>query len=243
MITWNGVLFSLPTRDSIVSIVLLHDFLFIILFCVLILVFFNFYYSYHSFYFNLMFLENHFLEFAWTAIPFFILSFVIYSSIRTLYYSDSCFFCGVSIIIIGHQWYWSYIFKDFENFYFDSYIISNILRVLDVDNRLILPQNVPVRVLVSSCDVIHSWTVPSLGVKIDCVPGRINQRCFSFNRCGIFFGQCSEICGINHRFIPIRVEVLNFIDFFKLFLLDILIKGSYFLSRPWALFSKTLVKL
>lgn len=217
MITWNSLLFSFPRSDCIISIVLLHDFLFIILFCILICVFFNFYYSYRCSYFNLIFLENHFLEFVWTAVPFFILSFVIYTSITTLYYSDSCFFCGVSIIVIGHQWYWRYMFKDFNEVFFDSYIISNFLRVLDVDNRLILPFNVPVRVIVSSADVIHSWTIPSLGVKIDCIPGRINQRCFSFNRCGIFFGQCSEICGINHSFMPIRVEVLRFLDFFNSF--------------------------
>lgn len=222
MITWNRIFFSFPSRDSITNIVLLHDFLFIILICVLLLVFFNFYYSYFSSGFDLTFSENHFLEFAWTVFPFFILSFVIFTSVKSLYYSDSCFFCGVSIVVIGHQWYWRYIFKDFDNYFFDSYIVSSLSRVLDVDNRLILPFNVPIRVIASSADVIHSWTIPSLGVKIDCIPGRLNQRCFSFNRCGVFFGQCSEICGINHRYMPIRVEVLSFADFFSSFLVSIL---------------------
>lgn len=228
MITWNNYLFSLPRSDTIIRIVLLHDFLFIILSCILVSVFLNFYYSYSLRSFNLRFSENHVLEFIWTIVPFFILSFVIYSSIKSLYYSDSCFFCGVSIIVIGHQWYWSYFFKDFRDFFFDSYMISNFLRVLDVDNRIILPFNIPIRVMVRSSDVIHSWTIPSLGLKIDCIPGRLNQTCFSFNRCGVFFGQCSEICGINHRFIPIRVEVLRFEDFFTSFLPNILFKDFTF---------------
>lgn len=244
MITWNRILFSFPARDSIANIVLLHDFLFIILRCILLLVFFNFYYSYVSSRFNLSFSENHFLEFAWTVFPFFILSFVIFTSVSALYYSDSCFFCGISVIIIGHQWYWTYIFKDFDDYFFDSYMIPNFARGLDTDNRLILPFNVPVRVIVRSADVIHSWTVPSLGVKIDCIPGRLNQRCFSFNRCGIFFGQCSEICGINHSFIPIRLEVLNFTDFFSCFLSNILsLRSSPFKWEMFSLIIKTLVKL
>lgn len=90
---------------------------------------------------------------------------------------------------------------------------SNI-RLLEVDNRLVLPSNFPVRFLVSSADVIHSWTVPSFGVKFDAVPGRINQFCFSSKRSGIFFGQCSEICGANHRFMPIVLECVPFKNFF-----------------------------
>lgn len=241
MITWNNLFFSFPARDSMINIVLLHDFLFIILRCILFLVFFNFYYSYSFSGFNLSISENHFLEFVWTVFPFLILSFVIFTSVRALYYSDSCFFCGVSIIVVGHQWYWSYIFKDFEDYFFDSYIISNFARVLDVDNRLILPFNVPVRIMVRSADVIHSWTIPSLGVKIDCIPGRLNQSCFSFRRCGIFFGQCSEICGINHSFIPVSVEVLSFIDFFSSFLSNILsLRSSLF---KWVMCSSVTTKL
>lgn len=243
MITWNNFLFSFPARETIIRITLLHDFLFVILLCILLVVFLNFYYSFNSTCFNLKFSENHFLEFVWTCIPFFILSFVIYSSVKSLYFSDSCFFCGISLIVVGHQWYWSYFYKDLRETFFDSYIISNFLRVLDVDNRVIIPFNLPVRVIVSSADVIHSWTIPSLGLKIDCIPGRLNQTCFSFNRCGIFFGQCSEICGINHRFMPITAEVVRFENFFNCFLLFILSKGFYLLSKQWGFpFSKTLVK-
>jgi cytochrome c oxidase subunit 2 len=90
------------------------------------------------------------------------------------------------------------------------------IRLLDVDNRLVVPTYLPVRFLVSSSDVIHSWTVPSFGVKIDAIPGRINQFCFSSKRRGVFFGQCSEICGANHRFIPIVLESVNFNNFINL---------------------------
>lgn len=218
MITWRRTFFSFPRRSTIVNIFLLHDLIFVVLFRTLLMVMFNFYFSYEYNGFKLTFSENHYLEFVWTVIPFLILSFIIFSSLRSLYLTDSCFFCGTRLLVTGHQWYWSYSIKDFDNFYFDSYIIPNFLRVLDVDNRLVLPYLVPVRILVSSSDVIHSWTLPSTGVKIDCVPGRLNQRCIIFNRSGIFFGQCSEICGINHRFIPIVVEAVGLEDFFSLFL-------------------------
>jgi cytochrome c oxidase subunit 2 len=113
---------------------------------------------------------------------------------------------------MGHQWYWSYEYSDFINLEFDSYIIpssdlnDNSFRLLDVDNRTVIPYNTQIRTLISAADVLHSWTVPALGVKADAVPGRLNQVNFYSNRPGLFFGQCSEICGANHRFIPISIE-------------------------------------
>lgn len=121
---------------------------------------------------------------------------------------------------MGHQWYWRYEYTDFILNEFDSFIIPsdnlniNEFRLLDVDNRCILPFNYPIRILTTSIDVIHSWTVPSLGIKIDSTPGRLNQSMLIIHRPGIFFGQCSEICGINHRFIPIVIESTR-INFFK----------------------------
>lgn len=214
MIRWNGFNFNFPRRKIIGNIFFLHDFMIIVLICVLFLVIFNLYFVFSFKQFNLTFLENHFLELVWTISPFLILTFVILASLSTLYFSDSCFFCGVNLTLIGHQWYWSYNIKNFGDYYFDSYIIKNFLRVSDVDNRLILPFNIPIRALARSLDVIHSWTIPSLGLKIDCIPGRLNQICFSFSRSGVFFGQCSEICGVNHRFIPIVVESINPEEFF-----------------------------
>lgn len=113
---------------------------------------------------------------------------------------------------MGHQWYWSYEYSDFLNVEFDSYIIpSNEMnemsfRLIDVDNRTVLPVNTQIRNLITAADVLHSWTVPRLGVKADAIPGRLNQIRFYINYPGLFFGQCSEICGANHRFIPITIE-------------------------------------
>ena len=214
MITWNNFSFLFPSSPSMIFILFFHDFIMVIIFSILIFVLFGFIRVFFLKLFNLVLLENHVLEFIWTIIPFLILSFVIIFSISTLYFSDSCLFCGISFKVIGHQWYWSYSFLD--KYFFDSYIVNSSLRLIDVDNRIVLPCFLPVRVLGSSCDVIHSWAIPSLGLKIDCIPGRINQICFSINRRGIFFGQCSEICGINHSFIPIVVESLPFKDFFRL---------------------------
>lgn len=130
----------------------------------------------------------------------------------------------ITIKSIGHQWYWSYEYSDFLNLEFDSYIIprneisTEGFRLLDVDNRTVIPINSQIRILVTSSDVLHSWTVPSIGVKTDAVPGRLNQIRFYSNRPGLFFGQCSEICGANHRFMPIVIESVSnktFINWIK----------------------------
>lgn len=148
-------------------------------------------------------------------------------SIKILYLTDEIHNNKLSIKSIGHQWYWRYEYSDFPSIEFDSFIIpsdqliDNEFRLLDVDNRCILPFNFPIRILTTSIDVIHAWTLPSLGIKIDSTPGRLNQTSIFINRPGVYFGQCSEICGINHRFIPIAVESTNFPNF-KNWLLNII---------------------
>ena len=217
MTIWNGVYFHSPSSFLREVISLIHDYVSIFLFSVLILVMLNISYSLFISDFNLEFFENHRLEYIWTVIPFVLLVFIVIPSLSSLYILDTCLFCGITIRIIGHQWYWSYFYKDFKNFFFDSYMLpseNSSIRLLDVDNRVMVPTSLPVRFLVSSSDVLHSWTIPSFGVKIDAVPGRINQFCFSSKRSGIFFGQCSEICGANHRFIPIVIESVPFKNFF-----------------------------
>ena len=170
--------------------------------------------------------ESQELELFWTIVPRFILIFIGLPSIRLLYLLDEVYRPSISIKTVGHQWYWSYEYSDFNNIEFDSYIIpsnimeSKIFRLLDVDNRTILPTNSQVRILIRAADVLHSWTVPSLGVKADAVPGRLNQVNFYTNRPGLFFGQCSEICGANHRFIPIvaeRIPAKSFVLWIKNF--------------------------
>lgn len=166
--------------------------------------------------FNYRFLlENQFIEIIWTIIPAIILIFIAIPSLQLLYLLDEINNPIITIKTIGHQWYWSYEYSDFKNIEFDSYIIpineikSRNFRLLDVDNRVIVPYNSQIRIIVTAIDVIHSWTIPSLRVKIDAIPGRLNQINFFINQSGIYFGQCSEICGANHRFIPITIERIS----------------------------------
>ena len=127
---------------------------------------------------------------------------------------------AVTIKAIGHQWYWSYEYSDYnqsdeQGINFDSYMIPEDelelgqLRLLEVDNRVVIPVNTHVRMIMTSADVLHSWAVPSLGVKTDAVPGRLNQTPIFVKREGVFYGQCSELCGANHAFMPIVVEAVS----------------------------------
>ena len=173
---------------------------------------------------NRFIIENQALETIWTVIPAFVLIFIALPSLRILYLLDEISSPIITIKTIGHQWYWSYEYSDFNKIEFDSFILpSNELnlesyRLLDVNNRLIVPFKTPIRLLVTSQDVIHSWAIPRAGVKVDANPGRLNQTTLTFNKPGLFYGQCSEICGAVHSFIPIVVESVNkknFIDWTK----------------------------
>lgn len=164
-------------------------------------------------------LEAQEVETVWTILPAITLLFLAFPSLRLLYLMDEVRQPAVTVKTIGHQWYWRYEYTDFLNLEFDSYIIptedleDGQFRLLEVDHRVVLPIGVEVRILVTSADVIHAWTIPSLGVKVDAVPGRLNQLGFTANRPGVFYGQCSEICGSNHSFIPISIEVVDHSSF------------------------------
>jgi len=161
------------------------------------------------------------LEVVWTITPAVLLLFIAGPSFALLYSIDEVVAPNISLKVIGHQWYWSYEYGDFINtntgkgIIFDSYIVAEDdlslggLRLLEVDHRVKLPTNQHIRLLVSSADVLHSWAVPSLGIKIDACPGRLNQVSLYILRQGVFYGQCSEICGVNHGFIPIVVESVD----------------------------------
>lgn len=170
---------------------------------------------------NLM--HGQLVERVWTTVPAVVLTGIGVPSLLLLYALDDIERSPVRLKVIGHQWYWSYELRDFwaqEKFVeFDSYILSEDtntvggFRLLEVDNRPVLPYLVEVRALVRSSDVLHSWAVPSLGVKIDAVPGRLNQVKLFRCRPGLAYGQCSEICGANHRFMPITLEFVRVEDF------------------------------
>nr|CBL58237.1 cytochrome c oxidase subunit 2 [Micropsectra notescens] len=159
---------------------------------------------------NRFLLHGQTIEVIWTVLPAIVLLFIAFPSLRILYLLDEINNPSISLKTIGHQWYWSYEYSDFKNIEFDSYMSStnslDSFRLLDVDNRIVLPINNQIRILVTATDVLHSWTIPSLGVKIDANPGRLNQTNFFINRPGLYFGQCSEICGANHSFMPIVIE-------------------------------------
>jgi len=155
------------------------------------------------------------IELIWTILPAFTLIFIALPSLQLLYLLDELNNPLLSLKTIGHQWFWSYEYSDFKNIEFDSYITSSnsLFRLINTDTHLIIPFLAQIRIMISSLDVIHAWTIPSLRIKIDATPGRLNQIRFFINRSRIFFGQCSEICGINHRFIPITIESISPIKF------------------------------
>lgn len=171
-------------------------------------------------------LERHALEFIWTLLPALVIFQVALPSLSLIYLLDDVGISILTIKVIGHQWYWRYEYSDFwlektnSSIEFDSYILreselSGEYRLLEVDNRPTLPYKIQTRVLVSRGDVLHSWTLPSLGIKADANPGRLNQLKFLRNQPGVIYGQCSEICGANHRFIPIALEFIRVSDFIK----------------------------
>nr|YP_009493552.1 cytochrome c oxidase subunit II [Cryptonome barbada]AWN55967.1 cytochrome c oxidase subunit II [Cryptonome barbada] len=164
-------------------------------------------------------LEAQEIETVWTILPAIILLFLALPSLRLLYLMDEISQPSLTVKAIGHQWYWSYEYSDFMDLEFDSYMVpTNELmegdfRLLEVDNRAVFPMQTEIRVMVTAADVIHSWAVPSLGVKADAIPGRLNQLGFTATKPGVFYGQCSEICGANHSFMPIAIEVVDYSSF------------------------------
>ena len=160
------------------------------------------------------------IELIWTITPAIVLILIAFPSFKLLYLMDEVSDPSMTVLAEGHQWYWSYQYPDFldssdEFIEFDSYIVPDSdleeggLRMLEVDNRVILPELTHVRFIITSGDVIHSFAVPSLGIKGDAYPGRLNQASVFINREGVFYGQCSEICGILHSSMPIVIESLS----------------------------------
>lgn len=155
------------------------------------------------------------LEVAWTVLPVIILIVVAVPSFKLLYMAERVPQADMTIKVTGRQWYWDYEYPDQGNIAFSSYIIQEAdlkpgqRRLLEVDNRVVVPVNATVRLLVTAGDVIHSWALPAFGVKKDGMPGRINETWFKAEREGVYYGQCSEICGTNHGYMPIAVEVVS----------------------------------
>ena len=166
--------------------------------------------------------HNTLIEVIWTAVPVLVLVSIAIPSFKLLYYEDRTQHADMTLKVTGHQWYWSYEYPDNGGFAYDSNVLSEAddvkqgkPRLLGVDNPVVVPVNATVRVLITGTDVIHSWYLPSAGVQEYAVVGHVNESWFKFERTGTFFGQCNQICGVNHPFMPIEVDVVSQDDFKK----------------------------
>nr|QPB70892.1 cytochrome c oxidase subunit II [Orthomeria superba] len=218
MTTWPNMLLQDSTSPLMEQLIFLHDHIMMILSMIVMMVMYIMMSLINNKMTDRNILEGQMIELIWTLIPALTLIFIAMPSLSLLYLMDEINKPMMTNKIIGHQWYWSYEYSDFKNMEFDSYMMNNKndnLRLLDVDNRLILPMNTFIRMIVTSEDVIHSWTLPSSGVKIDGTPGRLNQNSIFLYKTGLIFGQCSEICGMNHSFMPIVVESIPINKFIK----------------------------
>nr|AEW43224.1 cytochrome oxidase subunit II [Postandrilus bertae]AEW43225.1 cytochrome oxidase subunit II [Postandrilus bertae]AEW43226.1 cytochrome oxidase subunit II [Postandrilus bertae]AEW43227.1 cytochrome oxidase subunit II [Postandrilus bertae]AEW43228.1 cytochrome oxidase subunit II [Postandrilus bertae] len=219
MPNWGQIMFQDAASPVMFQLVSFHDHALIILTLVLTVVGYALFALMLNKHLNRYILEAQTIETVWTILPAMILLFLALPSLRILYVTDEVSHPSLTVKTIGHQWYWSYEYTDFMNVEMDSYMIPvqdlNIgdYRLLEVDNRMVVPMNLEIRMLITAADVIHSWTVPALGVKVDAVPGRLNQIGFTTSQPGIFYGQCSEICGANHSFMPIAIEAVNMKSF------------------------------
>nr|YP_009002530.1 cytochrome c oxidase subunit II [Cherax quinquecarinatus]CDL72607.1 cytochrome c oxidase subunit 2 [Cherax quinquecarinatus] len=215
MPTWGSLGLQDSASPLMEQLTYFHDHTMFILILITTLVGYIMVNSAFNLFINRFLLENQEIEIIWTILPAIILIFIAMPSLRLLYLLDETNNSSITIKTIGHQWYWSYEYSDFLNIEFDSYMTpydgesNSSLRLLEVDNRVPIPFNTQIRLIISAADVIHSWTVPSLGVKADAVPGRLNQISFLVSRPGLFYGQCSEICGANHSFMPILIESIS----------------------------------
>ncbi len=159
--------------------------------------------------------HNTMLEVAWTVVPVIILLVISVPSFRLLYFTDRVEEADMTLKAIGHQWYWSYEYPDHGDFTFDALMLEDDEleegqpRLLATDEAVVLPVGAKIRLLTTADDVIHSWAIPALGVKMDSVPGRVNETWFQINREGTYYGQCSELCGTLHGFMPIMIEAVS----------------------------------
>lgn len=177
------------------------------------------------------------VEIIWTTIPALVLLSLASPSFSLLYSLDEISNPELTLKIMGHQWYWSYEISDFnscsesnQSLKFSSYMLTNeflkenhsgFFRVLETNKRVVLPTNTHLRLLITAVDVLHSWTIPSFGVKVDACPGRLNQANLFIKRFGVFFGQCSEICGVNHGFMPIVLLAMPSVQYHYLIMTNL----------------------
>lgn len=214
MALWGQLNLQEGIRTIIELLNYFHDYIIVILTIILSFVTYIFLYVITTSYMDKYTIDSHILETVWTILPIVILLFIAFPSLYLLYLIEDVSSPSISVKVVGHQWYWEYQYSNsWFNYGFDSYMVydkSNapLYHSLDVDNRLVLPTLTNIIFLVTSADVLHSWTVPSLGIKTDAIPGRLNYLSTITSFSGVYYGQCREICGSNHRYIPIVLEFI-----------------------------------
>ena len=230
--------FQEPATSEMDGIYLFNSHLLFVIICIVLLVWWLLYLVYDNFldYSNssvLNFTHASTIEIIWTTIPAIILLSLASPSFSLLYSLDEISNPEITLKIFGHQWYWSYELSDYKicsnvntSLKFSSYLLTNdflkdynnlgFFRLLETNKRIFLPSNTHIRLLVTAVDVLHSWTIPSFGVKVDACPGRLNQANLFIKRFGVFFGQCSEICGVNHGFMPIVAVVCSSSSYYNI---------------------------
>jgi len=214
MIFWGMLSFQDALSVTIEQVLYFHDYLIIVILIIIRVVGYFLGFVLFSKTYSSRIVADHLVETVWTILPIVVLIFLVYPSIYLLYLIDERrveFLCTLKVI--GHQWYWRYKIDGVFSLEIDSYIDGDrAVRLIDVDNRVVVPAQEHIRALITSSDVLHSWALPSLGVKIDAIPGRLNQFVFIVILNSVVHGQCSEICGVNHSFIPIVLEAVSLFD-------------------------------
>ena len=214
MMFWGILSLQDALSVTIEQIIYFHDYLIIVITIILCVVGYFLGFVLFSKIYSSRIVADHLVERVWTILPIIVLIFLVYPSIYLLYLIDESrveFLCTLKVI--GHQWYWSYKIDGLVELEIDSYIDADShVRLIDVDNRVVIPAQEHIRALITSRDVLHSWALPALGVKMDAIPGRLNQFVFIIMLNSIVHGQCREICGVNHSFIPIVLESVSLSD-------------------------------
>nr|YP_011014851.1 cytochrome c oxidase subunit II [Gergithus yunnanensis]WQB38532.1 cytochrome c oxidase subunit II [Gergithus yunnanensis] len=217
MPTWMKLNMMNGTSPIMEQLIMFHDFTMMIISLITTMVMIMLYLNLKNKFSNRKLMENQMIETIWTITPAMILIVIALPSLKILYLMEEINNPSITIKTMGHQWFWTYQYSDKKKLELESYMTKkkNKIRLMEVDNRIAIPYNTQTRMIISSSDVIHSWTIPSIGMKMDAVPGRLNQISFSIKKPGIFMGQCSEICGTNHSFMPITLESINMKNFIK----------------------------
>ena len=234
--------FQAPASPIMQELHNFHNFLFLV--TTAIVLFVTFLIAYVAFRFNAKsnpipakFTHNITIEVIWTVIPIIILIIIAIPSFRILKMAEHIPESDLTIKVVGSQWYWTYSYPDHEGVEFDSYMIEDKdlkpgqLRLLEVDNRIVVPEGKVIKFLITASDVIHSFAVPSLGIKTDAVPGRINETWTRIDKRGVYYGQCSELCGVKHGFMPIAIEVVSEEEFNN-WLAKAKVRYAYYHNNP-----------